>query len=161
MVQVGDRDDEGEGGFAARVVLYEGMRPLPEGERWGFPSYGGSYPYAAFHHAAQRLDGTLEAVGDEPFTLCFEDRDGAAGLHTRYDRQWRTQAFRRQVRVTVRLAAHELAALLDGAAAAGNVRSLFRLAAGAETALYRLGAVESYDAAAGEAVCLMLRESED
>ncbi len=161
VVQVGDRDDEGEGGFAARVVLYEGMRPLPEGERWGFPSYGGSYPYAAFHHAAQRLDGTFEAVGDEPFTLCFEDRDGAAGLHTRYDRQWRTQAFRRQVRVTVRLAAHELAALLDGAAAAGNVRSLFRLAAGAETALYRLGAVESYDAAAGEAVCLMLRESED
>lgn len=158
VVQVGDRDGETE--TAARVVLYEGMKTLPAGERWGFPSYGGSYPYAAFHHASQRLDGTL-AAGDEPFTLCFEDRDGAEGLHTRYDAQWRQQASRRQVRVTVRLAPHELAALLDGSSGQGNVRSLFRLGRGVETALYRLGAVESYDAATGQAQCLMLRCTED
>ena len=158
VVQVGDRDGETE--TAARVVLYEGMKTLPAGERWGFPSYGGSYPYAAFHHASQRLDGTLTA-GDDPFTLCFEDRDGAEGLHTRYDAQWRQQALRRQVRVTVRLAPHELAALLDGSSGQGNVRSLFRLGRGVETALYRLGAVESYDAATGQAQCLMLRCTED
>ena len=136
------------------------MKALPAGERWGFPSYGGSYPYAAFHHASQRLDGTL-AAGDDPFTLCFEDRDGAEGLHTRYDAQWRQQASRRQVRVTVRLAPHELAALLDGSSGQGNVWSLFRLGRGVETALYRLGAVESYDVATGQAQCLMLRCTED
>ena len=161
VVQVGDRDDEGDGDFAARVVLYEGMRPLPAGQRWGFPSYGTSYPYAAFHHAAQRLDGTFEAAGGEPFTLCFEDRDGAEGLHTRYDRAWRREASRRQVTVSVRLAAHELAALLDGAADGGNVRSVFILGSGVERARYRLGAVEGYDAATGLARCVMLREAED
>lgn len=161
LPQVGDRDSTLDADFGARVVRYEGMRPLPDGEKWGFPSYGTDYPYAAFHHAAQRMDGTLAAAGGEPFTLCFEDRDGAAGLHSRYDRQWQREAVRRQLRVTVRLAAHELAALLDGAAAEGNVRSKFRLGWGTETALYRLAAVEKYDALRGEARCLMLRETED
>ncbi len=55
----------------------------------------------------------------------------------------------------------ELAALLDGSSGQGNVRSLFRLGRGVETALYRLGAVESYDAATGQAQCLMLRCTED
>ncbi|MCI5717486.1 MAG: hypothetical protein MR292_03760 [Alistipes sp.] len=159
--QVGDRDSTLDADFGARVVLYRGMRPLPAGERWGFPSYGTSYPYAAFHHAAEQRDGTLAAAGDGRFTLCFEDRDGAVGLHSHYDRAWRREAGRRQLRVTVRLAAHELAALLDGAADGGNVRSKFRLGWGAETALYRLAAVEGYDAATGQARCLMLRETED
>ena len=87
--------------------------------------------------------------------MCIRDS------HTRYDAQWRQQASRRQVRVTVRLAPHELAALLDGSSGQGNVRSLFRLGRGVETALYRLGAVESYDAATGQAQCLMLRCTED
>ena len=75
LPQVGDRDDAAadDERFTPRIVRYCGMRTLPEGERWGWPSNGTSYPLAAFH--------LPEEEPEAAFTLCFEDRDGAQGLH--------------------------------------------------------------------------------
>ena len=56
---------------------YAGLHPLHDGERWGYPFNRDEYPLAAFHFA-----GDADSAA---FTLCFEDRDGAEGLHTRYD----------------------------------------------------------------------------
>ena len=75
LLEVGDRDGDELADTALRVVRYEGLQALPKGERWGFPSYGTSYPLAAFHLP-------------ERFTLCFEDRDSAEGLHRYYDGEW-------------------------------------------------------------------------
>ena len=150
VVQTGDRDVDEEGDEAVRVVRYEGLRALPAGERWGYPSYGASYPSAAFHRA-----------GAEPFTLCFEDRDGAAGLHRRYDAQWRAEGFRQAVSVTMALDPDELTALLDYESDGANVRSLFRFYVEGQTALYRLRSVEEYDTARRAAKCVFFRVERD
>lgn len=150
VVQTGDRDVDEEGDEAVRVVRYEGLRALPSGERWGYPSYGASYPSAAFHRA-----------GAEPFTLCFEDRDGAAGLHRRYDAQWRAEGFRQAVSVTMALDPDELTALLDYESDGANVRSLFRFYVEGQTALYRLRSVEEYDTARRAAKCVFFRVERD
>ena len=160
VIQTGDRDADddgtGSGDTAVRVVRYAGMQPLPEGESWGYPSYGRSYPLAAFHHA-----GTADGGAAEPFTLCFEDRDGVAGLHGRYDTQWQTEGVRQSVRVTAAVDPDELAALLDFEGEGPNIRSLFRLYVGGQAALYRLRAVESYDTARRTARCVFFRAERD
>lgn len=158
VIQTGDRDadDEVAGDTSVRVVRYAGMQPLPEGERWGYPSYGRSYPLAAFHHA-----GTAGGDAAGPFTLCFEDRDGVAGLHGRYDPQWLAEGLRQGVKATVAVDPDELAALLDFEGEGPNIRSLFRLYVGGQAALYRLRAVESYDTARRTARCVFFRAERD
>lgn len=170
VVQTGDRDADDDGDTAVRVVRYMGMRPLPGDERWGYPSYGRSYPLAAFHYAGAGAGEAVAAAADsadsaaaaaEPFTLCFEDRDGAAGLHRHYDTQWRVDGFRQSLKVTLALDPDELVALLDFESDGPNIRSLFRLYAGGQAALYRLRAVESYDTARRTARCVFFRAERD
>ncbi len=148
VIRTGDRDADDEADTAVRIVRYEGLRDLPEGERWGYPSYGASYPAAAFHRAGE-------------FTLCFEDRDGAAGLHRRYDAQWRTEGFRQAVSVTMAMDPAELTALLDYESDGPNIRSLFRLRIDGQTALYRLRSVDGYDTARRTAECVFFRIERD
>lgn len=148
VIWTGDRDADDDADTAVRIVRYEGLRTLPAGERWGYPSYGTSYPSAAFHRAGE-------------FTLCFEDRDGAAGLHRRYDAQWRTEGFRQAVNVTMALDPDELTALLDYESDGPNIRSLFRLCVDGQTALYRLRAVEGYNIARHTAECVFFRVERD
>ncbi len=97
LMQVGDRDDAAQDGtnFTPRIVRYMGMHPLPDGQRWGYPLHAAEYPLAAFHFAG---DATAE-----PFTLCFEDRDGAQGLHRYYDRQTTQEATRQRISLSLRL----------------------------------------------------------
>lgn len=148
VMQVGDRDDDQIGNVVTRIVRYEGMRALPKGERWGYPSFGKGYPYAAFHSAGE-------------FTLCFEDRDGAAGLHRYYDSQWQGDERRRTLEVDLHLQPHELVALADygGDEAAGRGRYLMSVTG--QRAEYHLKAVVRYDAARGVARCRMVRSSDD
>ena len=40
--------------FPIKIVRYFGTKPLVEGHRWGWPSYGSEYPYAAFHSPEQQ-----------------------------------------------------------------------------------------------------------
>ena len=49
VMQVGDRDSDELESVTTRIVRYEGLRELPAGEVWSFPSYAQRYPFAAFH----------------------------------------------------------------------------------------------------------------
>lgn len=148
VMQVGDRDSDEVGSVTARIVRYEGMRPLPEGERWGYPTFGDEYPFAAFHAAGE-------------FTLCFEDRDGAEGLHRYYDRQWQSEAVRRTLTLDLRLLPHELVATADYGSDEGSARGRYLLNLTGQRAVYRLDEVEQYDAATGVARCRMVRTDDE
>lgn len=127
IMQVGDRDDVQEDGtnFTPRIVRFAGMHPLPDGERWGFPSGQAEYPLAAFHFAG---DGA--AAG---FTLCFEDRDGVRGLHRYYDLQTGRESAGRRITLSLRLAPHEFESLFTPGTGAPDLRSAFLLDTGEGT----------------------------
>lgn len=148
VMQVGDRDADEVATVSARIVRYGGLRQLPEGERWGFPANGRSYPFAAFH-------------APEEFTLCFEDRDGVQGLHRHYDEQLREWSLRRRLRLTLKLSPLELQSLTEWESEEANVRSTFVLTLTGQRAKYHLEAVESYDVARGCAVCRFVRQVND
>lgn len=148
VMQVGDRDADQVGVVSARVVSYEGLRPLPSGQRWGFPSYAQQYPLAAFH---------LPSFG----TLCFEDRDEEQGLHRYYDEEVRQRSMRSRVRLTMHLTPLELRSLAEWESSGANLRSTFVLNLSGQRAAYNLEAVESYDAATQSAVCRFIRTLND
>ena len=147
IMQVGDRDADSVGEVSMRVVRYEGMRPLPEGERWGAPSFGGEYPYAAFHSPGE-------------FTLCFEERDGASGLHRYYQREWQEQAMRRRLSVHLTLPPHALPPLSQ-VQQGGGARLRFRINIAGQRASYYLRRVRGYDATTQSAHCEFVRMAED
>ncbi|MBR5138276.1 MAG: hypothetical protein IKV12_01850 [Alistipes sp.] len=147
VMQVGDRDSDELESVTARIVSYEGLRELPAGEVWSFPSYAQSYPFAAFHSPGE-------------FTLCFEDRDGVKGLHRYYDGEWQAEGQRRALSVDVRLAPHEVAGLV-AYGGEPSVRSRYALNIGGQRAVYNLMQVESYDAERGVARCRFVRRNED
>lgn len=135
IMQVGDRDAVEQDGsnFTPRIVRYAGMHPLPEGERWGYPSNQAAYPLAAFHYP-----GDQTTAG---FTLCFEDRDGVQGLHRFYDRQLEQQATRERITLSLQLAPHHIETLLTPGTKAPDIRSRFRLG----TLRTTLDKIESFD----------------
>ena len=129
------------------------MHPLPEGERWGYPSGEAAYPLAAFHFA-----GDAAAAG---FTLCFEDRDGVRGLHRFYDRQTTREARRERIALSLRLAPDEFAALLAPGTGAPDIRSVFRIDTGTGVVRALLDTVEEYDPEAASVRCTFTRLTED
>lgn len=144
LLEVGDRDGDELADTALRVVCYEGLQPLRKGERWGFPSYGTSYPLAAFHLPGQ-------------FTLCFEDRDSAEGLHRYYDGEWLRDERRRTLSLSLLLWPDEVASLGDYGSQGANVGSRFVLSTSGERVCYNLQAVESYDVRRRVARCRFSR----
>lgn len=154
LMQVGDRDDALNGSeVTPRIVRYAGMHPLPEGQRWGYPADAAEYPLAAFHFAG---DDTEAA-----FTLCFEDRDGAEGLHRYYDRQTAQEEIRQRIVLSLRLAPHEFAALFTPGTGAADIRSVFLLDTGGDTVRATLHAVDDYDPTQGSVRCTFTRLPED
>ena len=80
MIVAGDKDAKEENlNFPPKIVRFLGMKALPEGQFWGWPSFGNQYPLVMFHSA-----------GEDLFTLCFDHTGGQLGLKNyhqpRYDR---------------------------------------------------------------------------
>lgn len=155
LLQVGDRDAAETDGtnFTPRIVRYMGMHPLPAGERWGYPTNAAEYPLAAFHFGG---DATLPAC-----TLCFEDRDGATGLHRYQDRQAEQEATRQRIGLSLRIAPDEFAALLAPGTGAPDIRSVFLIDTGGETVRATLETIGEYDPGKSSTRCTFLREPED
>lgn len=154
---VGNRDDElgvEELSFSPRIVGYLGMKALPEGERLGAPAPVGSYPLAAFHFAGDQTS--------EGFSLCFEERDGVAGIYRFHEAREAVRERGRIVRLKLRLSAMEVEGLrhLETKWQAG-ANSLFRLRHGEEPLRCRLEAVESYNPAEGIASCRFCALNDD
>ena len=143
IMEVCDRDDDDIDDntlFTPRIVCYEGLHPLPDGELWGYPFSLPLYPFAAFHF-----------TGDEytvPFTLCFEDRDGLQGLHRYYDRQFAEDSQGLRVTLWMHLHPDDVAGIFCGHDNAHvSARSLFRLRIAGQQALYTLESIQGYDPA--------------
>lgn len=161
LVQAGDRDstlsdDLEDLCFLPKIVVYEGMRPLPEGQKWGWPFNGPSYPYLSFHHTDADNTGT----GDiEPFTLCFEDRDGISGLHRYRDKETRQVGAGKRIEIYLDLTPDDVEPLIRPGSLTRDFRGLFRLTIGGESALYRLEEISGYEPSSnGPTKCVFLKE---
>ncbi len=120
---------DGEGdtdGVSMRIVRYCGLQPLPEGERWGFPHEAPTYPYAAFF-------GTTEG---EAFTLGFENRNGAQGLHRYYDEALARERNRSLLHASLLIMPEEREQLVRHDAAVLSFRNRFRLAVGGQSSIF-------------------------
>ena len=150
VLTVGDRDLMPEEGYVEpRVVVYHGIVPLPEGEYWPSPSGEEGYPLAAFHSAERGV------------SLCFEDRDGCTGLHSYYDAELRERAERQRLECDIRITPLEYASLFDPYASGATLRSIFRLDACGQNALFRLDAIDSYNPVTHVAHCVFVRRMND
>lgn len=130
--------------FPTKVVRYEGMRSLPEGESWGWPSYAGEYPYLAFH------------APDDGFTLCFEDRDGVAGLHKYYDREARIWCSAKRITVYVRLTTHQVMNLFEPSTRDAALHKKFEVVLDGERHLCTLEQLE-YTVGEASAKCTFIK----
>lgn len=140
VIQVGDRAAKGlnpdpdNPNFPAKVVRFDGMKPLPPDSWWGWPGHGTSYPKISFHNTT-----------DTPFTLCFEDRDGIAGLHTYYDRNIELYNHGKRITVYMNLRAQDVEPFIIPNDLKADFRALFRIKLGGETVMCRLEEIVDYD----------------
>ncbi len=134
VLEIGDRDafDNEEETRSSRIVVYDGMKELPEGEQWNYPTLGRKYPYAWFHDAEQHR------------TLCFEDRDGARGLNRYHQRALDERSHLERITLTLRLSPAEFAQLKTDHDQIPNLRSVFLVATGNGTIRATLRKTEAY-----------------
>jgi hypothetical protein len=131
--------------FAPKIVRYDGMAALPAGELWGWPLSGGSYPRLAFH-----------APGSG-HTLCFEDRDGCAGLRSYWARDVRLWNGGRRVTLWLALDAADIETLSFPTGGGPDFRALYRLRLDGEECLCRLEEVCDYTPGAASSKCIFIK----
>lgn len=150
VLTVGDRDKlVAEGYVEPRVVLYYGVEALDDGDYWPSPNGDRGYPLALFHSRERRE------------TLCFDDRDGCAGLHSYYNAELQERSTRQKLECDLRLSPVEYAALFDLNSDVATICSNFRLKVCGQSALFRLEAIESYDVKSHVAHCVFVRRLSD
>lgn len=131
--------------FPLKVVRYFGLKELPSGQTWGWPSYGREYPYVAFHSP------------QEEFTLCFEDRDGVEGLHKHYTQAVRLWNKAKYLTAHLSLRPHEVAELLDRTACQKSIEQKFTLGWNGDSDLYTLESIDKYSPEEGVAKCRFIK----
>ena len=115
MIVAGNRDSkESNLNFPAKIVRYAGMKELPDGQHWGWPSYGKSYPLVLFHSA-----------GEDWFTLRFDDKDGQLGLRNYYQPLYDFINKGKKVTLNLRLSPPDMEAILYPNSANHNFRGNF------------------------------------
>lgn len=119
---VGDRDDE---------ESYDTLEFSPRVARWCGTNSSGE-PSVSFHNATAG------------HTLCFEDRDGVAGLNKYYTRQIEQEERGQYVTLSLRLSPNELAALYTVVDGMPSLLSCFRFRLQGESVLCRIEAIEEY-----------------
>lgn len=134
---VGDRDDEELTDtleFSPRVVGYLGMQS----------SGNSTIPYTAFF------------APEEEFSLCFEDRDGVAGLNRYYYDQVLRDRESQYVTLSLALSPLDVAALLSPVEGMASVLSTFAFEIDGEWCRCRMDAVLEYDVESGVALCRLM-----
>ena len=154
LLQVGDSAVEGaiDLPFTTHIVRYLGIRPLPDGEMWG-PLGEAKYPLSAFFFEG---DGLTNG-----FSLCFEPRDGIAGLSRYFEPSAERVTKRQRLTATLSLTPTEIASLLSTEAEGATIRDTFRLKLFNETSLYRLESIKSYNPDSQNAECTFIRLMKD
>ncbi|MCC8036013.1 MAG: hypothetical protein LIO77_08820, partial [Rikenellaceae bacterium] len=161
LLQAGDRDSTSSDNledlnFLPKIVVYEGMRELPQGQQWGWSAGSSSYPYLAFHHSAADNTGTGDV---EPFTLCFEERDGVEGLGKYRTGDMAQLESGKRIEVYMDLRPGDIEPFIRPDSARKDFRGLYRLEIGGEAVLCRLEEISGYRPAGGSSVkCVFLLE---
>ena len=155
ILQVGDNAAEGamDAPFTMHVVLYMGLKTLPADERWGYPLNTNRYPLSAFLFAGDEYT--------EGFSLCYEDREGVAGLNRFFKESLERLATRQRLTLTLRLSPLELTQLLSDQSNYPSLRDNFRFNILGESSLYRLESLHSYDPESRSAKCTFIRLTKD
>ncbi|MBQ9137084.1 MAG: hypothetical protein IJX65_00420 [Alistipes sp.] len=156
IMQVGDSAAEGsmDAPFTTHIVRYVGLRPLPEGERWGYPLSDNRYPLSAFFFPGDRYT--------EGFSLCYEDREGIAGLNRFFKDAVARLTTRQRLSLSLHLTPAELARLLSTEENSfASLSDNFRLDILGESSLYRIESLQSYDAERQSAKCTLIRLTKD
>lgn len=155
IMQVGDSSAEGsmDAPFTPHIVRYAGLSPLPDGERWGYPLNENRYPLAAFFFGGDGLN--------RGFSLCYEDRDGIAGLNRYFGEMTTRIATRQRLKLSLRLSPMNLVQLLSVEGNQPTIRDTFRLNILGESSLYRLESLLDYNIDTGLATCTFIRLTKD
>lgn len=155
LLQVGDSAEEGsmDEPFTTHIIRYEGLRPLPPTQNWGYPLFASQYPLAAFHFPGDEFTNG--------FTLCYEDRDGIEGLNRYFKDEIERIATRQRISATINLSPVEIEQLFISNGICPSVRDTFRLTINNSSSLYRLESIESYSADKQSAKCSFIRLAYD
>lgn len=146
VLTIGDRDKVASNDYVEpRIVLYHGLRKLPNNERWQAYNSTALYPFASFH--SPNADATLD----------FSDRDNLVGLHSYYERELRECSERGELLCDVEMSVDEYLALLDPMTEGANIRSRFRLSTEYGSSLFTIVGIEQYDAESHTATCRFRR----
>lgn len=146
ILTVGNRDVVAANDYVEpRIVLYHGLRRLPNDERWQAYNDTGYYPFASFH--SPNADATLD----------FSDRDSLVGLHSYHDIELRECAERGTLICDIEMRVDEYMALLDPMSEGVNIRSRFRLSTEYGSSLFTLIDIEKYDPKSHVATCRFRR----
>ena len=158
--------------FPAKIVRYLGMKQLPQGESWGWPANGSSYPFLAFHYegdsnpcAGENINSLSTYGEDVPtlfgngFSLCFEDRDGVAGIHRFWNENIRMLNESKRVELSLMLYPEDIEALVSPNSLKRDFRALYRFTLDGESAMFRLEEVCDYNPGAGGLTrCVFVKE---
>ena len=143
LIVVGDSDDDsprcvGRCNFLPKILSYRGMRPLPEGERWDYPTEKATeYPLVTFFD-----DGSL---GGKARSLLFEDRGGVEGLHRWWD--GRVEALNHSRRISLHVALHpeEIEQIVVPNSTKHDFRAHYLLTIAGEKVLCRMEEIVDYN----------------
>lgn len=177
ILQVGSRgyygtqqDYDEDLNFPIKVVRYLGMKELDSGQIWGWPSYGTSYPFVAFHYQGEQSysgegvnPDSVESAGqdayDHGFTLCFEDRDNLAGLHQYHDHRIDVYNQSKQITQYIFLEPEEIERIVLPNSLKHDWRALYKIKVMGEEILCRLKSIEDYDPTSRSSTkCVFIKE---
>ncbi|MFR9523801.1 MAG: hypothetical protein SNH94_04430 [Rikenellaceae bacterium] len=139
VLVVGDRDDVtmvDSLNFSPRIARYFRLQDV-EGENY-------QLPYVAFHSP------------EDGFTLCFEDRDGAAGLNRLMLSEVALTQRAQVISLSLQLSVFDYTNLFNDNGQSASLRSIFCFTIGGESFKTTLSAVESYNPVSGVAKCSFL-----
>lgn len=151
LLQAGDREkyiqnSTEELNFPPKIIMFQGLKELPQGQQWGWPANNNKYPEVYFH----KQNGT---------TLCFENRDGAEGLN----KYWKTTINKynkaKTVEVYIDLTPQDIEPFITPFNMAKDFRTIFKLTIDREKASYRLIEIKDYNPTTRTSTkCVFLKE---
>lgn len=173
LVNAGDMDTKAGAysddlNFPVKVVRYMGLKKLPDGERWGWPGFADFYPLLAFHYPFA-LTGitppTSPAGGGNNtekesalgWSLCYEERGGATGLHKWWDGLVDTYNNGRRLEVWMKLGPEDIEVLLRPNNLMRDFRAVFRLFIEGEWSDWRLEEIDGYNPTIPSTKCIFIK----
>lgn len=150
LVQAGDRDIKTSErtedlNFPPKIVIFEGLEKLPDGQQWGWPANNNKYPLLYFHNPQKN-------------TLCFEDRDGIKGLNKYWKELFKICNNSKYIEANIDLQPKDIEPFITPLQKPQDFRNVFKLKIDGETATYRLLEIKDYDPAEGNSTkCVFMK----